>query len=723
MLKKKKQKNKDPNFKKESKKYSNPVASREYMLEIIQKAKGPVTFEKMVKILGYQDPDKIEAVRRRLIAMVRDGQLIRNRRDGYLPIDPDSLVTGKVLGHPDGFGFLQPDEGGKDLFLYPSEMRALMHGDRIVARIAGTDRRGRKEGKTVDILERANKTLIGRFYNESGVYFVTPDSKKLTEDIIVKEKDTLDAKDGQVVEVEIIHFPTKRHQAIGKAVKVLGDHLTPGMEIDIAISNHGLPNRWSEESEQLLQGFDNSIDKKELSRRRDIRKMPLITIDGEDSKDFDDAVFCQKTQKGWKLTVAIADVAHYVKKDSALDKDALERGTSVYFPGRVIPMLPELLSNGLCSINPNEDRYSLCCDLFIDHEGNVYRSRFYEAVMRSHARMTYQQVHQILQENNTRLKKQFKPVLSVVYELNKLFQVLLQQRKQRGAIEFDRPETQIVFNDDKKIDSIVPTTRYQSHKIIEECMILANIACARFLDRNKLIGLYRNHLPPEADKLQELRKFLSLQGLELGGGDKPTAKDYSNVINQLEGRSDAMVIQTVLLRSLRQANYSPNNAGHFGLALTHYGHFTSPIRRYPDLVNHRLIKAWLNRDKLPYDNLEKMVDLGNQCSSYERRADEATRDVVDWLKCEYMEDKIGTIHNGVINTVTSFGLFVELDDVYVEGLVHVTALKKDYYHFDAAQHKMIGERTGKVYRLGDKIRVEVVNVNLDDRKIDFIPVD
>ncbi len=723
MLKKKKQKNKDPNFKKESQKYSNPVASREFMLEIIQKAKGPVTFEKMVKILDYQDPDKIEAVRRRLIAMVRDGQLIRNRRDGYLPIDPDSLVTGKVLGHPDGFGFLQPDDGGKDLFLYPSEMRALMHGDRIVARIAGTDRRGRKEGKTVDIIERANKTLIGRFYNESGVYFVTPDSKKLSEDIIVKEKDTLNTQDGQVVEVEIIHFPTKRHQAIGKVIKVLGDHLTPGMEIDIAISNHGLPNSWSDETEQQLQGFDNSIDKKELSRRRDIRKMPLITIDGEDSKDFDDAVFCQKTQKGWKLTVAIADVAHYVKKDSALDKDAIQRGTSVYFPGRVIPMLPEILSNGLCSINPNEDRYSLCCDLFIDHEGNVYRSRFFEAVMRSHARMTYKQVHQILEENNTQLKKQFKPVLSVVYELNKLFQVLLQQRKQRGAIEFDRPETQIVFNDDKKIDSIVTTTRYQSHKIIEECMILANIACARFLDRNKLVGLYRNHLPPEEDKLQELRKFLSLQGLELRGGDKPTAKDYSNVINQLEGRPDAMVIQTVLLRSLKQANYSPNNAGHFGLALSHYGHFTSPIRRYPDLVNHRLIKAWLNRDKLPYDNLEKMVDLGNQCSSYERRADEATRDVVDWLKCEYMEDKIGTAHNGVINTVTSFGLFVELDDVYVEGLVHVTALKKDYYHFDAAQHKMVGERTGKVYRLGDKIRVEVVNVNLDDRKIDFIPVD
>jgi len=709
--------------KNESKKYSNPVASREQMLEIIQDHHSPVTFERMVKLLKYKDEDKIEGIRRRLIAMVRDGQLIRNRRDGYLPIDPNSLVTGSVIAHPDGFGFLKPDDGSKDLFIYPSEMRALMHGDRVVARIGGTDKRGRKEAKIVNVIDRANKIVVGRFYKESDMCFVTPDSKKLPEDIIIHPKATQGAQSGQVVEVRIRDFPTKRHQAIGKVNKVLGDHLTPGMEIDIAITNYALPNTFSKQIEKELTAFSSKIDKSDIERRRDIRDMTLVTIDGDDSKDFDDAVFCEPTKKGWKLTVAIADVAHYVTMGSALDQEAIDRGTSVYFPGRVIPMLPEKLSNGLCSINPDEDRYALCCEMEIDSKGNVTDFDFFEGVMKSHARLTYNQVSEMLNDADSDLHDKFSHVVSVVNDLNDLYHQLLLKRKERGGVEFDRPETKIVFNEDKKIDSIICVERFESHKIIEECMILANIACAKFMDKNNLKGLYRNHLGPEESKLAELRKFLALQSLDLPGGNEPSAKDYSTVLNQLEGRADAHIIQTVLLRSLKQANYHSKNVGHFGLSLDYYGHFTSPIRRYPDLVNHRLIKAYINKAPLPYTDAEKVGDLGTQCSGFERRADEATRDVTDWLKCEYMEDKVGTIHNGVINTVTSFGLFVELDDIFVEGLVHVTSLPKDYYQFDATLHKMIGERTGQTFQLGDTIRVEVANVDLESRKMDFKPVE
>lgn len=724
-MKKKKNKKapKDPNFRKEQKKYDNPVASREFMIKLIKEHTGPVTYERMIKMLGYKDADKKEAIRRRLIAMVRDGQILKNRRDGYLPIDPKSLVTGKVLGHPDGFGFLQPDDGSKDLFLYPTEMRALMHGDRVVCRISGVDRRGRKEGKVVDILERANKKVVGRFYQESGLYFVTPDNKKLTEDIIVSKEQKEDAEEGQVVEVEIIDFPTKRHQAIGHITKVLGDHLTPGMEIDIAISNYGLPNEWSEKVEEQLLNFSKEVSSSEIKRRKDLREIPLLTIDGEDSKDFDDAVYCQKTPKGWKLIVAIADVAHYVEYQSALDKEAISRGTSVYFPGRVLPMLPELLSNDLCSINPDVERYVLCCELFLDENAHVYRTRFFEAVMRSHARLTYNQVEAILNQDDKTLQDKFKHVLPVLNELYGLYKELSNRRSERGAIEFDRPETRIVFDDNKKIESIVCVERNDAHRIIEECMILANIACAKYLERHKLSGLFRNHEGPKEEKLVDLRKFLSLKGLDLTGGDKPSAEDYSKLINSLDDRADALVIQTVLLRSLKQANYDAFNRGHFGLSLDHYGHFTSPIRRYPDLINHRLIKAHLNKQSLPYNNKDHMSETGGNCSQHERRADEATRDVVDWLKCEFMENKVGTIHDGTITTVTGFGLFVELDDIFVEGLVHITALDKDFYQFDAALHKLVGERTGKQYRLGDRLKIEVSAVNLDERKIDFVLVD
>ncbi len=714
-----KSKKKYPKSKKDSGRYKNPVASRGDMLKIIEKQKSPITFEEMVEILKYKDEADIEGIRRRLIAMCRDGQLIRNRKNGYVKVDKDNLVSGTVLAHPDGFGFLKPDDGSKDLFLYNSEMRALMNGDKAIARVSGEDRRGRPEGKIVKVTERANKTVVGRFYWDGDVGFVAPDNKKLPDDIIVPDKYNKGAQHGQVVEVKIEKFPTKRHQSLGHVINIMGEHLTAGLEIDIAISSYNLPNTFDEKVEKELEQFTSTIDDSDVARRRDIRDMPLITIDGDDSKDFDDAVFCESKDNGWKLTVAIADVAHYVDMGSAIDAEAIKRGTSVYFPGRVIPMLPEILSNGLCSINPNEDRYALCCEMDINSEGEVTSYDFFEAVMKSHARMTYNQVSEILNDSESSLQQDFAHVLPVVNELNELYHKLLLQRRKRGGIEFDRPETKIVFNDDKKIESIVIVERFESHKIIEECMILANICCAKYLDKNKLAGLYRNHLGPAEDRLADVRKFLGLHSLSLSGGNEPSGKDFSTLLNQIKERPDAQIIQTVLLRSLKQANYHSKNVGHFGLALDYYGHFTSPIRRYPDLINHRQIKACINQAKLPYTNAEKVGDMGTKCSEFERRADEATRDVTDWLKCEYMEDKVGTVHNGKVNTVTSFGLFVELEDIFVEGLVHITSLKKDYYQFDATMLKLTGERTGQTFQVGDKIVVEVANVNLEDRKMDF----
>ena len=713
----------DPYQARESKKYENPIPSREFILDLLADYGAPLSMAAIAEQLNLFEEDDLEALRRRLNAMERDGQLVRNRKNGFCVVNSKDLVSGRVIGHKDGFGFLKPDEGGDDLFLSPRQMRSLLHNDRAVMRVVGVDRRGRLEGALVEVLERNNHEIVGRLHHEGSVGFVVPDNKRLHLDIVIPEPDLAGATHGQMVVAEIVEQPTKRSQPVGRIAEVLGDHMAPGMEIDIAIRAHELPVEWPEAVAEEVGAFGSEVSEASKQGRVDLRDLPLVTIDGIDARDFDDAVYCEVKPKGWRLLVCIADVSSYVTPKSALDREAQERGNSVYFPDRVIPMLPEVLSNGLCSLNPDTDRLCMACELYIDKEdGRIIRSQFFEAVMRSHARLTYDQVADIVVERDPKLRSQYSHLLTHLHELHSLYKVLHHSRSQRGAIDFDTTETRIQFNDEQKVERIVPVYRNDAHRMIEECMLIANVAAARFLQRKKLPALYRVHAVPSEQKLTDLREFLNELALGLSGGKEPTAKDYAELLDSVQGRPDRHLIQTVLLRSMAQAVYGPDNVGHFGLAYPEYTHFTSPIRRYPDLLVHRAIKHLLlggTAEDFEYSH-PKLLALGEQCSSTERRADEATRDATDWLKCEYMMDKVGEQFDGIITSVNSFGIFVELNEIYVDGLVHITALDNDYYHFDPIGHRLNGERGGKVYRLGDAIRIQVAAVNLDDKKIDFV---
>lgn len=718
----KKTKIKDPHAKREAQKYDEPIPSREFIMDVLDKSPGPMNREEIAAAIQIHGEGQVEALRRRLRAMERDGQLVYTRRGGYGLASKMDLIRGRVIGHPDGFGFLVPEEGGDDLFISAREMHALMHGDRIVAHVRGVDRRGRREAAVVEVLERAMKQVVGRLFIEGGVGFVVPDNKRLTHDILVPTEMQYGAKHGQMVTLEITEYPNKYRQAIGRVVEILGEHMAPGMEIDIAIRSHDLPQQLSLAAEAEAAKFVEEVAEADKKGRVDIRQLKLVTIDGEDARDFDDAVYCEPQGKGWRLLVAIADVSHYIKPGMALDADARERGTSVYFPERVIPMLPEIISNGLCSLKPEVDRLCMVCEMHISEQGKLKRFEFYDAVMYSHARLTYNKVHAMIEQGDTELCQEYTDFIPALENLYGLFNTLHAARVERGAIEFDSTETRIVFGEDRKIESIVPVTRNNAHRLIEECMLMANVSAANYLLENEIPALFRIHEKPGEEKLTDLRTFLSEFGLTLGGGDEPQPKDYARLLESLQGRRDAHLIQTVMLRSMKQAVYSPDNVGHFGLAYTAYAHFTSPIRRYPDLLVHRAIRHLIGggtADDFRYSEGD-MASMGEHCSMTERRADEATRDAVDWLKCEFMLDKVGSEYDGVITSVVGFGLFVELDDIYVEGLVHITALKNDYYHFDPVAHLLMGEDSGRVYRLGDPIRVTVARVDLDDRKIDFI---
>ncbi|MCU7890377.1 MAG: ribonuclease R [Candidatus Thiodiazotropha sp. (ex Ustalcina ferruginea)] len=713
---------KDPHQAREARKYQNPIPSREYIMETLESEGVPMDMQALAKRLDLTSEEQLEALRRRLRAMERDGQLVCNRNDNYCLVNKRDLIVGRVIGHADGFGFLRPDDSGDDLYLSFNEMRSVFHDDRAVVRVTGVDRRNRLEGAVVEVLERNTRTVAGRLYMEAGVGFVVPDSKRLSKDVIIPSSEIGHAKQGQMVVAEILDQPTKRTPPIGRITEVLGDHMGPGMETDIAIRTHSIPVEWPDEVEQQISGLKPEVANADKKDRVDLRHLPLVTIDGADARDFDDAVYCEPKPKGWRLLVCIADVSHYVEPGSALDQEARTRGNSVYFPDRVVPMLPEVLSNGLCSINPQVDRLCMTCELYIDKSGKVTRSKFFPAVMRSHARLIYNDVAAMLEGDPTLCKKHA-DLLPHLHDLYQLYQVLHAQRGERGAIDFDTTETRIEFNDLKRVERIVPVVRNDAHRLIEECMLAANVATARFLLRKKQPALYRIHEGPAEEKLTDLRGFLGELGLSLPGGKKPTAGDYSVLLKQIKERPDRHLIQTVLLRSLSQALYSSDNVGHFGLSYQAYTHFTSPIRRFPDLIVHRAIKHAINQgnaDDFDYTKPD-LQGLGEHCSSTERKADEATRDALDWLKCEYMQDKVGETFNGIITSVNSFGVFVELEEIYVDGLVHITALDNDYYHFDPVGHRLTGERTGKVLRLGDPLTIIVAKVNLDDRKIDFVP--
>ena len=693
------------------------MASREFILQTLKKKGVPVAEQELEHLLHVTSEDR-DAFSKRIAAMERDGEIMRNRRGAICVVEKLDLVRGRVQGHPDGFGFLVPDDGKADLFLGPKEMREVLHGDRVVARISGTDRRGRPEGKIVEVLERGQQRIVGRLRSEHGILVVAAEDKRVSHEFLVPPDAAGGAKPGQVVTAEIVAQPAKHAQAVARVVEVLGNYADPGMEIEIALRKHALPYAFSRAAEDLCAKLPGEVTPEDRAGRTDLTGLPLVTIDGETAKDFDDAVYCEPAAKGdgWRLIVAIADVSHYVKHGDALDLDARERGNSVYFPRRVIPMLPEKLSNGLCSLNPDVLRLAMVCDMQVAADGDIKSYKFYPAVFRSHARLTYTEVAAMIDDGRGEVARRRQALLPHIRNLHRLFGQLLKARERRGAIDFESIETEMVFDDHGKIARIVPVKRNDAHRVIEECMLAANVCTSDFLRGHRHPMLYRIHEGPTPEKLGVLREFLKGFGLQLSGGENPHAKDYAKLLARVKDRPDAQLLQTVMLRSLQQAVYSPDNVGHFGLAYESYTHFTSPIRRYPDLLVHRAIKEVLARRRYEPGNWR---ELGAHCSMTERRADDATRDVVAWLKCYYMKDRVGEVFPGSISGVTAFGAFVALDEVYVEGLVHVSELGSDYFHFDAAKHQLMGERTRKRYRLGDRLKVEVARVDLDTSRIDF----
>ena len=708
---------KDPYYEREASLYEYPVPSRELVIQYLKEINRPVDFKHLLTVFELKKSEEKEGLYRRLIAMTRDGQLITNRRNSYALVQEMELIRGRVQAHQDGFGFLIPDNGSGDIFLPAWEMRTVLTDDVVLVRLANRGER-RREGAIVEVLERNTHQVVGRYLEESGIAFVDPNNKLITQDILIPAGQQGKSESGQFVVAEITAQPSKRRQALGRVIEIIGDYLTPGMEVELAIRTYELPNQWSAAVLREAKQLPVEILSHDKSGRKDLRHLVFITIDGEDAKDFDDAVYCKQTKNGFVLYVAIADVSHYVKLDSAIDREAGSRSNSVYFPAKVIPMFPEVLSNNLCSLCPHQDRLAIVCEMYISLEGEIKNYQFYRAVIYSHARLTYNQVAAILRGEKTRNQE----MIPHVKNLHRLYQKLLKQRIKRGAVEFNTTETRIEFDQKGKIKRIVPVVRNEAHRIIEECMLVANVSASHFLREGDIPTLYRVHEGPDGQKLHDLRKFLRAFGLRLTGGDQPTSMDYAKLLLRIKKRPDVQLLQSVILRSLRQAIYTPESSGHFGLSYNRYCHFTSPIRRYPDLIVHRGICHRLQKrsvKKFPYDE-QKLVILGEYCSMSERRADRATRDAVDWLKCEYMLNKVGQAFDGRIVDVTGFGVFVELDKIYVEGLVHVTALESDYYHYDPVHHLLQGKRSGRIYRLGDLLRVIVARVDLDKRKIDFV---
>ncbi|MGE6449774.1 ribonuclease R [Pseudoalteromonas tetraodonis] len=716
--------NQDPNLSREQEKYENPVPSREFILTHLQERSKPANYAQLCEELAVNDEERQIAFKRRLRAMERDGQLYFNKFKCYALIDEAGLTKGKVVGHRDGFGFLEVEGESKDWFIAKHQMNMVLHGDIVLAKGTKRGSGSKCDARIIKVLTNERAPIVGRYFVEHGIAVVVAEDPRITQDIIILPGNEKGARHNQMVQVQITQNPSRNMNAVGKVIDVLGEHLAPGMEIEVALRNHDIPHVWPEEVEQQVAHLGEFVEEADKQGRVDLRGLPLVTIDGEDARDFDDAVYCEpKKSGGWRLWVAIADVSHYVGMNTPLNKEAIERGNSVYFPEQVIPMLPKVLSNGLCSLNPEVDRLCMVAEMTVSQEGKLSGYKFYEAVMNSHARLTYTKVNAILQ-NDEKLRKEYAAVVPHLTDLQQMYMALKAARQERGAIEFETLETRFVFNAQRKIESIVPVIRNDAHKLIEECMILANVSAAKLLEKHEASALYRVHDEPDSEKLGNFTQFLTELGIESTLSDEPTPKEITHVLARLGDRPEAELIQTMLLRSMKQAVYQPDNIGHFGLALSAYAHFTSPIRRYPDLVVHRAIKAVLKaqgqQTSGEYAYSDDEVDqLGEQCSTTERRADDATREVADWLKCEYMQDHVGMEFNGVISSVTNFGLFIRLDDLQIDGLIHVTNLGDEYFQHDAAKHCLVGEHTHTVYRLGDKVTVQVASVSLDDRRINL----
>jgi ribonuclease R len=706
------------------KSYKHPIPSQNELIEFLNNAGKPRIIKEILVAFELKVQRMRSLLEDRLHAMVRAGQILENRRGEYCLTAKLDLVTGTVSGHRDGFGFVVRDDGEPDdVYLSAAQMRSLFDGDRVAIRVTGVDRRGRAEGELVDILERGTREIAGQFIRERGIGLVVPDNPRISHRILIPKGEAGNAKAGDMVVVDILDYPSRIEQATGRIITVIGAPGDKGIATDIAIHSHAIPFKWPQAVLHEIEAFGTEVPDKAKQGRKELRDLNLVTIDGADARDFDDAVFCEKSGSGWRLLVAIADVSNYVGVGSELDKEATRRSTSVYFPDRVVPMLPEVLSNGLCSLNPKVDRLCMVCEMHVDDEGKVTGSSFYEAVMRSKARLTYSQVSAFLEGAKSSAVP--KDLRSSIRELHNLYQAFAKARGRRGAIEIDLPQTKFKLNDDGEIDKIEVVPRNDAHRLIEECMIAANVEAAKFLKKHRIPGLYRVHPRPDSDRFNDLRLYLVSLGLKVAHPDHVESRHFTQLIHQVKDRPDSAAITMAMLRSLTHAEYSPTNVGHFGLALDSYAHFTSPIRRYPDLLVHRAIRHIARGGKAGrYDYAPKQMErLGAISSAHEKRAEEATRDVEAWLKCQYMEGHLGDEFDGVITGVTNFGLFVQITELLTDGLVHVTSLDNDYYNYDAGSQRLIGERSGKTYSLGEAMRVRVQRVDMETRKIDFRPVE
>ncbi len=711
----------DPHAEREASRYARPIPSREAILALLARHGALMKVDRVALALGLDDPRDLEALSKRLAAMQRDGQLVQNRRGGFGVAERLNLIPGSVLANAEGYGFLRPDDGGEDLYLSPAEMRKVLHGDRVLGSVVGIDRRGRRQGAIVEVLERRATRLVGRIVEERGMTLVEPDDRRLHQNVLIPPGEQNGARSGQIVIAEITAPPSAQRGPIGRVVGVLGDRLTPSLIVEMTIASHDLPHVWPDEVLRDAARVEPAVAPAEIAGRIDLRGLPLVTIDGEDAKDFDDAVFAEpRPSGGFRLVVAIADVSHYVVPGTPLDGEAFRRATSVYFPGYVVPMLPETLSNGICSLNPGVERLCMACDMQVDADGEVMRAKFHPAVMRSRARLTYTTVAAALAGDPDACAA-LGDLLAPIRHLHRLYRLFAAARRRRGAIDFESTEFEFRLDAHGEVVQVAPRGRNDAHKLIEECMIAANVEAAKFIHRKRIPAPYRVHAPPPASKYEDLLEFLREFHLKLPPHDKVRPADFAALLERVRLRPDAALIESVVLRAQSLAVYQPGDPGHFGLGLDTYTHFTSPIRRYPDLLVHRAIRyALAGSPPSGYRySANDMAGLCVHCSQCERRADEAERDVDERYKCAWMEKHVGDEYDGIVTGVASFGLFVELTATGISGLVHITQLPNDYYQFDAVRRQLTGARRRLTFRLGDPVRVRVLRADMQDRKIDF----
>ncbi len=709
----------DPEFADQVKQYKNPIPSRTALIQFLEQEKKLLKLESIAIKIGIQNDEQFEGLRIRLRSMVRDGQLLVNRRGGYGVRKKLELTQGRISAHSDGFGFLISDELEEDAFITPKQMRMVMDGDVVLADVQPAHKgNGKHDAFIVEVLQRAHATVAGRLVDEEGLAYVKADNSRIS-DIMIPKEAMGSAKHNDYVTVSIKKYPDKHRPAFGEVIAILGQQLNHELSMQLTIVSEGLPHEWPEAVEEHRAQIPKTVDEANLGPHKDIRHLPLVTIDGADARDFDDAVYAEPTATGYKLLVAIADVSTYVKPDNPLDKEAYNRGTSVYFPGRVIPMLPLELSNGICSLNPNVDRLSMVCEMHINGTGEIQSYEFYRGLMHSHARITYDEAWAYL-SGGQNAKEWPSPVRESLDHQYHLFKILQQEKHVRGGIEFNSTDVFIHIGEDGMVDDIQPYSRNDAHKLIENFMISANVCAAKFIEKHGVPASFRCHNPPPESKVRDLTTFLKGLGVTPTFMDNPTPKDLAKLLSQIQHREDKSLIEQVVLRSQSLASYEAGNAGHFGLALTHYAHFTSPIRRYPDLMVHRAIDHIVYHKGKPYRYTDGQAEeMNKQCSMTERRAETASREVDARLKCLFMQQFIGDEMVGTVSGVTRFGLFVQLEQYQVDGLIHVTSLPNDYYHHDGIKHQLTGERGGNRFRLTDQLMVKIAAVDLDDRRIDF----